>query len=140
MLNAQRRPGGAGAAVVSGNEIAALDSPAGVGAQPLRLEPGFARIDERSERAHLRQWAALIAEARSLRRGGHMTAASPLRGREARLAALRAVLKPLDPRLLTTAEIIRICEDAVPDAAGHEIAMVLVEAGDPRSFADECDR
>jgi hypothetical protein len=44
MLDAQRRPGGAGVAVFSDDEIAAVHSQASASAQPLRLDPRFRRL------------------------------------------------------------------------------------------------
>ena len=61
MLDAQRRPGGGGAAVFWENEIAAIDSTR-AGAQHLRLDPRFRLLTDRLHQLGARPLGELLLE------------------------------------------------------------------------------
>lgn len=113
MLDAQRRPGGAGVAVFSDDEITAGHSPAGVDAQPLRLDPRFRRLtDQLRHQLGPRPLGELLPE---LARDHGIT--------DAVLAKLEEVAK-LDP-----AAIARLRAHHWPPLPPHEARASLIEQG-----------
>ena len=65
----------------------------------------------------------------------------PLRGQATRLAALRDVLRPLDTSTMDTVILVRVCEDAVPDATVEDIITALRHtAAEHIAEADQAER